>query len=198
MNRNRFLLLLLVLLAAGWQIFAQTVINKKKYIGKTFWTKFILATEAAGDGCRIEITPRDFSPSAKSCNFYLHLNADTPVFLKDISEEKGWAKLVFEDKNGGEEFQVFLQNVSKAAFRNSFELAFSDRKISDAEIYVSCNLKTKRDLLKKVGFPSSISRTDGGETWTFDAGWSQFSFCGCDVTYIEIKNNRVTGISGLI
>lgn len=188
-----FLFSFLALTANG---FSQTKIDKKKLVGKSFRTKFVLATD--GD-CRIEITPNDLSSDQEYCEFVSHIKSNTKLKLKDFSDEKNWAKLVFEVEGENDEFEIFLKNDSKRSFQKSFKLAFSDRKISDDVVFPSCDGKNKLDIIRKMGFPSKISRErEQKEKWTFDPGWIGGFPCSYDVTYIEMQNGKVVSVSGEI
>lgn len=173
--------------------FSQTKINKNKFIGKSFWTKFVFATRS---DCKIEITPDDLSPSEKFCRFYDHLEPNTALKLKNLTDEKDWARLTFEFNDN--EFVVFIKNDTKRNFQKSFEMFFSKKKISEGEVFSDCvsrkrDAKTTRDVIRKMGFPSKIGRDEIDELWTFSPRVQVD--CGGDVTYIRIKNGQVTEVT---
>lgn len=190
MRRKLTIWLLIFLLSAS--AFSQTGIDKNKFVGKTFWTKFVLATLS---DCKIEITPDDLSPSENFCHFYEHLEPNTAIKLKALTDEKDWARLTFEVK--GDEFEVFIKNDTKRNFRKSFALAFSKQKLSGEKIYGECisgkrDAKTPRDVIRKMGFPSKIGRDEVDELWTFTPRIQ--GDCGGDITYVRIKNGQVTQV----
>lgn len=192
MRKIAFLIISILILSSS--IISQTNINKNIFVGKSYWTKFVLATFS---DCRIEITPDNISPNQGNCKFQIHLEANSKIKLKKIIYQKQWAKLIFDDK-GNYEFEIFLKSDSKINLQKSFDLAFSKKSVSDDRITPSCNVKTRLDVIRKNGFPSEIYRKGKSETWIFDVGWIGGQFCGYDATHIEIKNGIVTDISGIV
>jgi hypothetical protein len=193
MSKRVIIWLLFAFLVFPVNIFSQTKIDKKRFVGKSFWTKFVLATDS---DCKIRIAPRDISPGAEICSFIAHIKANTEIKLKQLADEKDWAKLTFEVNT--EEFDLFLKNGSKKDFHESFDLALSSKKISEEDVSPSCSVQSKLDIIKKMGIPSRISRTGESEKWTFGVGWIGGYPCGFDETYIEIKKDKVVGMSGII
>ena len=55
--------LLLIASFAAVNVYSQTRIDEKQFVGKSFRTKFV--TAAAGD-CEIKITPQDVSPDEET------------------------------------------------------------------------------------------------------------------------------------
>ncbi len=189
------IIIIISVLASTISAFSQTKIKTEKFVGMSYWTKFVLATEG---NCKIEITPTDISPSEEICVFSAHLKTDTKIKLLELSDEKNWAKLKFQtaDKR---EFDVYLKNDSRKTFHKSFKLAFSKNKRFKEDYYPYDNsLDTKLDLIKNLGFPTSISRDKENEKWTFGADWVYFDFYNYDETYIYLENDKVTKINGII
>lgn len=179
----------------GCSVFSQTPNNTKKYVGKSFWTKFVLPTDS---DCKIKIAPDDIVTDDNYCKYTNHLETNTKIKLKKLSSSKGWKKLTFEDSDKYE-FSIYLQDNSKNDFQKSFDLAFSKKKLADDEAYRTCPEKTKLEVIKKLGIPSTISRKGRNEIWDFEVGWAVgFNACGFDAMTIEIVDGFIKQIGGIV
>lgn len=177
----------LVVLMLNLSVIAQQEHSSKKFSSNTYWTKSVLAID--GD-CKIKVAPDDISPDEKVCYFYKHLLIGSQVTLQMLKMESPWAKLTFIDDKSKEAFVIYVKNTSKKTFKDAFDLFFSKREIKDS--FDSCDIGTKLDVIKKIGFPSRFSRSDKGESWHFDVAYVGGQICGYDASTIEIGNRKVT------
>ncbi len=187
--------LFILILSLPITIFSQNNFDKKLLVGRSFWTKFTLATESE---CEIKISPTDIITNNEYCKFDVHLETNTKITLKRIVNYRTWAKLVFEDTDKTD-FKIYLKNNSKRNFRRSFNLAFSRKEISEDAVYHICPEKNKIEVIKNLGFPTSIRRNGKNEEWYFDPGWiGGPTVCGYDAMTIKMKAGVITQISGIV
>ena len=95
-----------------------------------------------------------------------------------------------------EPFTLFFSNRSEREFRRAFKMFF--RRENQDDRYVGCGFKKREDVLRGVGFPSSITRSDGVERWHFDLSYPVGGLCGYDASVIEMKAGKVITIGGII
>lgn len=163
--------------------------NREQFI----WTKTILPTVSSG--CRIEITDNDISPDAKFCYFEGHMKAGSKLELIFTRKENKWIKLRFKNEEN-EHFVIYVENQSNSKYKRIFDKLFSRKEIKSA--YPGCGVRTTRETIFHVGFPTYFSRTTDEEKWHFNADYVAFGFCNYDETLLEFKNGKLIKLSGTI
>ncbi len=179
------------LLGCFLPVAAQNRADIQNIVNRDYWTRSVLATRGS---CEIRITSTDLAPVRSDCTFTDHLGIGTKVRVTQIVKNKNWTKVEIEHWEGAT--SIYLSNRSRSEFRRAFNQFFSRVEI-DLDM-AACEVVTKRDVIRQLGFPSRISRSGHNEIWTLDFTWIGGYPCGFDETYIEISKNRVIQITGSV
>ena len=183
--------LVLICLFATLNIAGQ--VNDRKSI---FFTRIALPDTASG--CRIEISANEISPSARDCEFTVPFGAGAEVRLLKQTPRGKWMKLKLSAKENWT-FEIYVDNSSRRRFLDTFNLILS-RTERDAHS-LPCDAKTKREVIRSVGIPTTIERKGKEETWHYGIDHPSIGrpgICGFDASSIEFRGKRVLGIGGII
>jgi hypothetical protein len=194
MESNKIILIFFVILFFSFPAFAKSQ-QKKNIIPSVFWTKFPLPRVSE---CKIRITSNDISPDEEFCRFLGHISKGTKITLKRVSQERGWTKLILRTEEEDDDFEVFLKSDTKANLKKSFDLAFSRKEIEGDSHFCDCYQKTKLDLIKCKGFPSTITRENGEEIFYFDYGFIGGQCGSFDISTVRIKNGKIIMVGGQV
>jgi len=162
---------------------------------KVYWLKYNLIFLK---GCQPRVFPHNIIFSEGDCSSDAwtcpNLLKGTKVEIKAINKGQEFAKVSFTHE--GSDYEALLQNDSARHFDKSFNLLFSAKEVIDDDTCTD-HLKTKRQVIKCLGFPISIREGEDFEIYEYNKKYFGFPFMYDDV-YIEIKRGKVIGIGGTI
>ncbi|HEV7645882.1 MAG TPA: hypothetical protein VGO50_18225 [Pyrinomonadaceae bacterium] len=186
----------LVILLTGFSAFSHSNVKEFKYGPKIFWTKTILA---ASSDCKIRVDQNGIVSEMKRCDFDGHVSKGQKVTLKRSVKQKGWMKLFLEDDSGKKEFQIFVKNDTKQGFSRIFNMLFAQKETGNERVECPAEGETKLQILKKIGFPDSITNEGNKEWFNYTVNHTGGPVCGgFDSSTIELEKGRIVRISGNI
>jgi len=202
MKRAAIQISIIVLLCAG--VSGQKKSTASQNLSKPYWLNYSLIFFK---GCQPIVSPHNITFAEGSCSADPDaggiFSKAAKVKIYSVTRDKGFTKIRFRDwpeiYELDAEYEILLRSDSEKNFSKSFELIFSERELTD-DHGAACpvDLHTKAQVIECMGFPISISKVGDVERYSYRFGFVNFRYLSYESWIVEMKNDKVIGVSGSI
>ncbi len=204
MNKTiSFFLFLFLLCVTSTQSFAQISVKKDDVLNKIFWLNVAIPSFSK---CKRMISTDGIYSPKEYCT-YLHdtydvnkpVSSGNKIKIVYLGKRKKWTKIKFEELENDSKHSVtiFLKGDSQENLSKLFNIIFSNNEIK-RRFNTNCEKGiSKLELFKCWGFPSSITKKDKQEIYTYGLEFGG-EIHGFDIATVYIENNKVITIGGII
>ena len=175
----------------------------KVNLSEPFWLNYSLIFFK---GCRPKVSPDNITFTEGNCLADAYsgeiFSRGTKVKIYSVSEGEGFARVRFrywpEKYELESEWEILLKNDSDKAFRESFGLLFSERKVPE-EYACPDKLTTRKDVIQCLGFPIRVTKEGDVENYFYILEFvGPNPFQSFDGFWVEIKDGKFKDVSGYI
>lgn len=166
---------------------------------KTYWLKYSLIFFS---GCQPIVSPSNITFDEGDCVASAYdgkiLPRGTEVQLTSIDKNSQLAKISFTVASVG--YEVLLKQKSEKQFSKAFGLLFIERKLEEFyETKCPDDIKTKRQLIRCLGFPITATRNGDVEEYFYIIEFTGSTYISSyDGFTFKIKNGKIIDLSGYI
>ncbi|MDX6557205.1 MAG: hypothetical protein QOF72_254, partial [Blastocatellia bacterium] len=164
----------------------------------TYWLRYSLIFF---HGCQPIVSPTNIIFTEGDCSTDAYsgkiLPRGTEVSVTSIRQGKQFAIVSFN--HGSIEYQVAFANRSKKTLHNALNLLLTKKTLDEFyETRCPDNVKTKRQLIRCIGFPISVTRDGDFENYFYIIEFVGPNLIGgsFDGFNVKIRRNRILGVSG--
>jgi hypothetical protein len=190
-------------LVLGLATYAQGDANTKVNLSKPYRLNYSLIFLK---GCQPLAFPDNIIFTQGSCRVDAYsgkiFSRGTKVKIYSVVKGEDFAKVRFrywpEIYELESEYEILLKSDSDRNFRKSFELLFSERKVSD-EYDCPNGVETKKQVIQCLGFPISVEREGDVEKYFYILEFvGPNPFSGYDGFTLKIMKGKVIDVYGYI